>query len=79
MLEMQVADRQHLVHDQNFGLEVRGHRKRQPHEHAARVVLDRRVDELLELGERDDRVELPRISAAASRESRRSGRRSRAR
>ena len=27
-------------------------------EHAAGVVLDRRIDELLELGEGDDRVEL---------------------
>ena len=56
--EMQVADRQHLVDDQDLRLEVRRHRKRQPHEHAAGVVLHRRVDELLELGERDDRVEL---------------------
>ena len=56
--EMQVADRQHLVDDQDLRLEMRGDRERQPHVHAARVVLHRRVDELLELGERDDLVEL---------------------
>ena len=45
-----------------------------------RVALDRRVEELLDLGERDDLVELPRDLAPAScRGSRRSGRCSRGR
>src|SRR5476649_1275186 len=34
LLKLGVPDRQHLVHDQNFRLHVRGHRKRQPHIHA---------------------------------------------
>ena len=74
LLELRVAHRQHLVDDQDLGLEVRGHRERQPHVHAARVVLHRRVDELLDLGERDDLVELPvDLGAASCRGSRRSG------
>ena len=51
-------DRQHLVDDEDFRLEVRRDRKRQPHVHAARIVLHRRVDELFELREGDDGVEL---------------------
>ena len=56
-LERGVADGQHLVDDQDLGLEVRGDREGQPHVHAARVALDRRVEELLDLRERDDLVE----------------------
>ena len=40
------------------GFEVRGDGEREPHVHAAAVALDRRVEELLDLGELDDRVEL---------------------
>ena len=58
LLELGVADRQHLVDDQDFRLQVRGHGERQPHVHAAGIVLDRRVEELLDLGEGDDLVEL---------------------
>ena len=58
LLERRVADRQHLVDEQDLRLEVRGDRERQAHVHAARVALHRRVDELLDLGERDDLVEL---------------------
>ena len=80
LLEARVADRQHLVDDQDLGLEVRGDGEREPHVHAARVVLHRRVDEPLDLRERDDLVELARRSRAAScRGSRRSGRCSRGR
>ena len=53
-----VADREHLVDEQDLRLEVRRHGEGQPHVHAARVALDRRVEELLDLGERDDLVEL---------------------
>ena len=44
---------------QDLGLEMGGDRERQPHVHAAAVALDRRVEELLDLGEVDDLVELP--------------------
>ena len=56
-LELRVADREHLVDEQDLGLEVRGDREREPHVHAARVALHRRVDELLDPGELDDLVE----------------------
>ena len=79
-LELRVADRQHLVDEQDLGLEVRGDREREAHVHAARVALDGRVDELLDSGELDDLVEaLRRSLAASSRGSRRSGRCSRGR
>ena len=58
LLKRDVADRQHFVHEQNFAVEVRGHREREAQVHAARVVLHRRVDEGRDLGELDDLVEL---------------------
>ena len=63
LLELDVADGQHLVDDQDVGLEVRRDGERQAHVHAAGVALDRRVEELSDLGEGDDLVELARISA----------------
>jgi hypothetical protein len=57
-LERRVADGEHLVDDQHLRLEVGGDGEREPQVHAARVVLDRRVDEALDLGEGDDLVEL---------------------
>ena len=64
-----------------FPAQVRGDGEGQPHVHAARVALDRRVEELLDLGERDDLVEAcASISRARhARGSRRSGRCSRGR
>ena len=43
--EEDVADGQRLVDEQHVGVDARGHRKRQPHEHAARVRLDRLIEE----------------------------------
>ena len=43
---------------QDLGLEVRRDGEREPHVHAARVALDRRVEEPLDPGELDDLVEL---------------------
>src|SRR6266850_2122673 len=57
-LERQVASLRTALDDQNLGFEVRRDRKRQPHEHAARIVLDGRVDEPLQFGEGDDCLEL---------------------
>ena len=58
LLEPDVADGQHLVDDQDLGLEVGGHREGQPHVHPAGIVLDRGIEEPLDLGEGDDLVEL---------------------
>ena len=72
-LELGVADREHLVDEQDLRLEMGGDRERQPHVHAARVALHRRVDELLDPGELDDRVVARGRSRGASfRGSRRS-------
>src|SRR4029453_13206329 len=45
--------------EQDLGLEVRGDGEGQAQIHAARVALDRRVDEAVHLGEGDDLVEAP--------------------
>ena len=58
LLEPDIANGEDLVDDQDLGLEVRRHGEGHPHVHADRVVLDRRVDEALELGEGDDLVDL---------------------
>ena len=58
--EALVADRQHLVDQEHVGIDVDRHREAQPHVHAGRVGLHRRVDEVLHLGELDDLVEAAR-------------------
>ena len=58
-LEADVADRQHLVDEHDLRIEVRGHREREPDGHAARVALERGVEEALDLGEVHDLVEAP--------------------
>ena len=67
--EALVADREHLVDQQHVGIDVDRDGESQPHVHAGRVGLDRRVDELLHLGEVDDLVEAPRRPRASSRPS----------
>ena len=57
-LELGVADGEHLVDEKDLRLEMRGDGEREAHRHAARVALDRRVDELLDAGELDDLREL---------------------
>ena len=65
LLERGVADREHLVDEQDVGVDLDRDREREPHAHARRVVLELEVDELLELGERDDLVEpLARLRGA---------------
>ncbi len=57
LLERGVADRQHLVDQQHVGVDLDRDREGEPHRHPRRVVLELEVEELLELGERDDVVE----------------------
>ena len=61
-LELRVADGEHLVDEEDLRLEVRSHREREAHVHAARVALHRGVDELLDAGELDDVGKLRVIS-----------------
>ena len=56
-LEALVTDRQHLVDQQHLRFDVGGDGEAEADEHPGRVVLHRRVDELLEAGKRDDVVE----------------------
>src|SRR5262249_18723994 len=49
-----VADGEDLVEEQDVGLDVRGNRESESHEHSRRVRAYRQIDEALELGERDD-------------------------
>src|SRR5712691_2060846 len=58
-LERRIADREHLVDGQNLGIQMRRHGKRQPYVHSAAVALDRRVDEVIDIGESDDFIEPP--------------------
>jgi len=45
LAEIEVADGQGFVHQQDFGVHIDGHGEGQPHHHAARISLDRLVDE----------------------------------
>ena len=60
LLERFVADREHLVGDEQVGRERRRDREAETHDHPRRVVLDRIVDVLADIGERDDLVALRR-------------------
>ncbi len=57
LLERDVADREDLVGQQDVRLHVDGDGEGQAQVHAARVVPERVVHELLELGELDDVVQ----------------------
>ncbi len=63
-LELGVTDREHFVDHEDLGLEVRRDREREPHRHPAAVALHRDLEEALDAGEVDDRVELPGDLAA---------------
>ena len=67
LAEVDVADRQRFIHQQDLGVHVDGHGEGQPHHHAAGIGLHRLVDELADLGERFDvrvaLVDLPRGEA----------------
>ena len=53
-LERLVADGQHLVDEQDVGVDVHGDGEGEPHVHARRVELHLGVDELADAGEVDD-------------------------
>ena len=57
-LEDCIANREHLVNQQDVRIEVRGNRKAQPHAYARGAPLHRHVDERCHAGEGDNLVEL---------------------
>ena len=57
-LEIDIADGEDFVDEEDFGLEMGGDGKGEADVHAGRVVLDGSVDKLFEFGEGDDFVEL---------------------
>src|SRR2546422_3147917 len=59
LLEALVADREHLVDDEDVRLDVLGDGEAKPRVHSRAVVLDRHVDEVAQLGKGDDAIELP--------------------
>ena len=80
LAEIDVADGQRFVHQQDFRIDVDGHGERQAHHHAARVGLHRLIDEVADLGEVFDLSDTARRSGAwRGRESSRSDRRCRGR
>src|SRR5258706_14295687 len=46
-LKLGIADGEHLVDDEDLGVEMRRHGEGETHVHAARVVFERRLEELL--------------------------------
>ena len=70
LLEFRVSYRKHFVDDEYVGLHMRRDRKGQAHVHAARVMLDRSVEEFLDAGERHDLVEFPACLLAGHAEDR---------
>ena len=58
LLEFGIAYGKHFVHDQDLGIEVRGHGIAQAHLHAAAVSLDGRIQMVFNATERDDAIEL---------------------
>src|SRR5215472_4404463 len=55
--EFGIANRQHLVDDENLRLKMCCHRKCQPYIHSTAVAFDRRIEETLHFGEVDNLVE----------------------
>src|SRR6267143_929589 len=55
-LKLKIAHRQHLVHQQNFGLELSSHGEGQTHLHAGAEMLERRINEFIHLGERHNLI-----------------------
>jgi len=54
-----IADGQHLIDQEDFRFQMSGDGEGEAHVHAARVLLDRSVDELFEFGEGNDFIKLP--------------------
>src|SRR3954465_12761901 len=60
LLKLGITDRQNFIDQQDFCFHVSGYGKGEAYVHAARVAFYRGVDELLDLGERDDLIQFAR-------------------
>src|SRR4029450_7218994 len=58
LLKRRVPDREHLVDQQDIGVQVCRNRKSDPHVHSRRVPFDRNIDERSDAGEFHDPIEL---------------------
>src|SRR5207245_2702316 len=58
-LKGKVANREHLIDNQDFRVEVSGDSERKPHRHPGRIPFHRHINEGAAFGERDDLIELP--------------------
>ncbi len=58
LLKVAIADGENLINNEDFRLQMRGHRKRQAYIHSAAVVFDSCIQKFFYFGKRDDRVEL---------------------
>jgi hypothetical protein len=67
-LELEIADREHLVDQQHVGLDLDRDRKAQAHDHAGRVARDRLVEKVAQLGKLEDRRQPPHDLAPAQAE-----------
>src|ERR1700726_26701 len=56
-LKFCITDRQHLIHDENLGFEMRRHRKSKANVHTRGISLYRGVQEFFDTGESHDFVE----------------------
>lgn len=64
-LKVRVANRQHLVHQKNLGVEMRGHREGQTHMHTARIAFHRGIQKFLDLSKDNNLIEFPTNFCAA--------------
>src|SRR5215510_3657738 len=69
-LKRYVTNGQHFINNKYFRFEVGRHGESQAHVHPAGIMLDRRVYEVFNLGERDNLIELPVYFAASHTEDR---------
>src|ERR1041385_7002325 len=54
-----IANGKDFIQDENFRVEISGDRECQAYLHAARIALDRNINESFHLGELDNLIEIP--------------------
>src|SRR4051794_37851717 len=59
LLKSRISYREHLIYQENLGLEMRSYSKSEPDIHSTAVPLHRRIEKSLDFGESNDLIELP--------------------